>query len=57
MIGLVDTTGGSLTVRLDDAMEMLDVDAVGMFMDIGVLCVNKLAASERRLFVVYRDRG
>ena len=39
-----------------DAGKMLD-DIVGMFMDTGIFCVNKLAASERRLFVVYKDRG
>ena len=39
------------------------IDAVGMYvnvvemlLDIGVFCVIKLAASERRMFVVYDDR-
>ena len=32
-------------------------DTVEMSVDVGVFCVIELAASERRLFVVYNDRG
>ena len=39
-----------------DAVEMY-VGAVEMLLDIAVFCVIELAASERRLFVVYNDRG
>ena len=32
-------------------------DTVEMSVDVGVFCVIELAASERKLFVVYDDRG
>ena len=40
-----------------DVVGMVDIDVVEMMLEIGVFCVIKLAASEMRLFVVYKDRG
>ena len=48
-------SGGRSAAR--DAGEMfVDIEIVEM-VDIGVFCVSTLAASERRLFVVYKNRG
>ena len=33
------------------------VDAVEMLLDVGLFCITQLGGSERRLFVVYDDRG
>ena len=43
----VNTTSGTLDV----------FDAGWMMLDVGILCIIELAASEVRLFVVYYDRG